>query len=87
MNWLKKKIITFILKKVLKGVFSMKVKKALQGKKTYLVCASTILGIIIAWVSEKVELAEMVQTIAIALIGIFLKAGESRIEKKVTPEE
>ena len=87
MNWLKKKIITFILKKVLKGVFSMKVKKALQGKKTYLVCASTILGIIIAWVSGEVELAQMVQTIAIALIGIFLKAGEARIEKKVTPED
>ena len=83
MNWLKEKIITFILKKVLKGVFSMKVKKALQGKKTYLVCASTILGVIIAWVSGEVELTKMIEVMVIALIGIFLKAGEARIEKKI----
>lgn len=87
MNWLKEKIVTFILKKLLKKVFSMKVKKYLEGKKTYLTCASTILGIVIAWVSGKVDLAEMITVIAVAIIGITLKAGESRIEKKVTPEE
>ncbi len=87
MNWLKEKILAFILKKVLRKVFSMKMRKVLQGKKTYLVCASTILGVIIAWVSGEVELASMIEVIAIALIGIFLKTGEARIEKKVTLEE
>lgn len=83
MNWLKEKIITFILKKVLKGVFTMKVKKFLEGKKTYLTCASTILGIVIAWVTGEVDLAEMATVVAIALIGITLRAGESKIEKKI----
>ena len=88
MNWLKKKIVTFILKKLLRKVFSMeKIRKWLEGKKTYLICLSTILGSIIAWLSNEIQLAEMIKIIAVAIVGITLKAGEARIEKKVTPKE
>lgn len=83
MNWIKEKIVKFILTKLLKRVFSMKVKKYLEGKKTYLACVSTILGVVIAWVSGEVELAEMATVIAVAIIGITLRAGEAKIEKKI----
>lgn len=52
-----------------------KFREMLAGKKTYLVCASTILGGIIAWASGTIEAGELIRLSIEALIGITLRAG------------
>lgn len=46
----------------------------LKGKKTYLICISTILGAIIAY-ANGADVGETVKIIVTALIGVTLRAG------------
>jgi len=53
----------------------MKILEWLRGKKTYVICASAILGAIAAYVSNEIMLKEMIVAIVGALIAASTRAG------------
>jgi hypothetical protein len=54
-----------------------KVKEALAGKKTYLVATVTILSAVIAWSTNTMDLWQMVQTVAGAVMACTIRSGIS----------
>lgn len=55
--------------------------KFLQGYKTYIVCAATIMGSLAAYVNGEMTLATFIQTFALALSGITISAKINRNAK------
>lgn len=55
-----------------------KVREWLQGKKTYIVCTVTILGVVVAWADGAMQTSEALLAIAAALGGVTMKAGIER---------
>jgi len=50
----------------------------LQGKKTYIVCASAILTALIAYLNKSISLTEFIAAVYAAVTGVTLKAGQAR---------
>ncbi len=61
------------MKKLLK-----KIKKLIGGYKTYFVCVSTILGLLVAYSESAVTLVELYQGIMAAIALITIRAGVSK---------
>ena len=55
-----------------------KIREILAGKKTYLVCAATIIGGLIAFADSKADVFQTLQLIVTAIIGVTLRAGISK---------
>ena len=55
-----------------------KIRKSLEGKKTYLTGLATILGCIIAWINSGELNMNLIIT---ALLGMFIRAGVTTVEK------
>jgi len=70
-GWIKRLALTYILRRL----FTVKILEWLQGKKTYIICASAILGAIAAYVSKEIMLKEMIVAIVAALIAASTRAG------------
>lgn len=47
----------------------------LQGKKTYITAAATILTAAVAFLNGGMDLAGLIQTASTALIGVFIRSG------------
>lgn len=54
-----------------------KIQLFLQGKKTYLVAFSAILGFVIAWANGDITTSTMLQDCAGALLAMTLRNGMS----------
>ena len=52
-----------------------KIREILAGKKTYLVCAATIIGGLIAFADSKADVFQTLQLVVTAIIGVTLRAG------------
>lgn len=53
----------------------IKLKEWLKGKKVYLTSIASILGVVIAWVSGEVELAEGIKLIVVAILAMEGRAA------------
>jgi len=52
-----------------------KIRKALEGYKTYFVAAGAIIGTVLAWVEGGVDAPEATKLIVAALLAMTLRAG------------
>ena len=59
-----------------------KVRQILANKKTYLACAATILGAVIAYAEGAIEISALLQTVVTAIIGMTLRAGIAKNNPK-----
>lgn len=55
-----------------------KAKEFLSGKKTYLICVATIIGIVVAWSQDTMTTQDAILGIVAAVAGITAKAGITR---------
>lgn len=83
MNFVKKIIFNMILNNMLKdkGVNSImdKIKDVLSGKKTYLLAAASIIGIIVAWLNGSMDNVSALKALIEALFAMTLRAGVSKV--------
>ena len=52
-----------------------KIRNALSGGKTYLVCAGAIITAIVAFVNGTIDVVQLVQAIFTAVAGMTIRAG------------
>ena len=55
------------------------IKKFISGSKTYIVCATTIAGLLVAYSEGAISAIELYQGIAAALALITIRAGVAKI--------
>lgn len=58
------------------------IKAQLQGKKTYIASASTVLLSVLAWLNGEVTDAETVQLVVTAILATTLRSGISGTQGK-----
>ena len=54
-------------------------KKWLSGKKAYLLAATAIVGVAIAWAEGSLTPTEAIAAIVVALQTVFLRAGIAKV--------
>ncbi len=52
-----------------------RIKEWLEGKKTYFVCISALIGIVIAWSTGDMTGLAAVQAAVAAIVGMTIRAG------------
>lgn len=76
MNWIKKAFLVFVVKRSLPMT---KIRKWLDGKKTYLISIAGILTTLVAYASGNIELGDALEKIFPLLLAITIRVG---IKKK-----
>lgn len=56
-----------------------KIRSAIAGKKTYLVAAAAILGVVIAWSAGQVKDFDAVKLIVDAVLAVTIRAGVAKV--------
>ena len=59
-----------------------KIKKLLEGKKTYLTAISAIIGALIGFANGTIDAGVAIQIIITAILGMTLRAGITKSEPK-----
>ncbi len=58
--------------------FLKKIKKLISGYKTYIVCVTTIAGLLLAYSEGTISVIELYQGIATAIALITIRAGVAK---------
>ena len=56
-----------------------KIREWLKGKKTYLVCAAAIIGVVVVWADGDMTNLDAIEAIVKAVFGITLRAGVAKV--------